>query len=591
MAERPRKILICSCEDTMPLDGAAVRRVCRGSEVIEGRQFCRAELERFRKAAAGGEPVTVACTQEAPVFSEAAGETEGAGELTFVNIREAAGWSKDAQAAGPKMAALLAAAAEPPPEISYVSLSSEGVTLLYGSDERVIEAAQLLKDHLDLTVLIKQPGEVSPLRVTEYPLVKGAIRSATGHLGAFEVTIDDYAQPAPSSRDGLKFGPARNDVVTRCDLLIDISGGAALFPSADRRDGYLRADPGDPAAVLRAVLKARDLTGSFEKPRYVTYSEDLCAHARSGIVGCRRCLDLCPTGAIAPNGDHVAIDAAVCAGCGQCAAACPTGAASYALPQSDALLRKLRTLLSAYREAGGKQPVVLFHDGEHGAELIEALARYGDGLPANVLPVQLNEITQVGLEAVAGAFAYGASAVRMLIHTKPRHDVVGLRQTIALAEPILAGLGFAGSRVATIETDDPDNLGATLRAIAAMDGAAKPATFTAVGRKREVVRLAVRHARREGGRLHALSCLRAGLPDRRFVGRSGKADAALCGRRLRAMRAVSGNLPREGHQPKAADRFPQRHRRQACDQAGRALRLHPLRQAVRRQELGRARDC
>ena len=460
--------------------------------MIEGRQFCRAELERFRKAAAGGEPVTVACTQEAPVFSEAAGETAGAGELTFVNIREAAGWSKDAQAAGPKMAALLAAAAEPPPEISYVSLSSEGVTLLYGADERVIEAAQLLKDHLGLTVLIRQPGEVSPLRVTEYPLVKGAIRSAKGHLGAFEVTIDDYAQPAPSSRDGLKFGPARNDVVTRCDLLIDLSGGAPLFPAADLRDGYLRADPRDPAAALRAVLKARDLTGSFEKPRYVIYSEDLCAHSRSGIVGCRRCLDLCPTGAIAPNGDHVAIDAAVCAGCGQCAAACPTGAASYALPQSDAMLRKLRSLLPAYREAGGKQPVVLFHDGEHGAEMIEALARYGDGLPANVLPVQLNEITQLGLEAVAGAFAYGASAVRMLIRAKPRHDVAGLYQTIALAEPILAGLGFAGSRFATIETDDPDNLGATLRAIAAMDGAAKPATFTAVGRKREVVRLALR---------------------------------------------------------------------------------------------------
>jgi ferredoxin len=491
MAERPRKILICSCEDTMPLDGAAVRRICRGSEVIEGRQFCRAELERFRKLAGGGEPVTVACTQEAPVFAEAAGESEG-GEITFVNIREAAGWSKDAQAAGPKMAALLAAAAEPAPEISYVSLASEGVTLLYGSDERVIEAAQLLKDHLDLTVLIKQPGEVSPLRVTEFPLLKGTIRSAKGRLGAFEVTIDDYAAPAPSSREGLKFGPARNDAVTRCDVLIDLSGGAPLFPAADLRDGYLRTDPGDPAAVLRAVLKARDLTGSFEKPRYVIYREDLCAHARSGIVGCRRCLDLCPTGAIAPNGDHVAIDAVICAGCGQCAAACPTGAASYALPQSDALLRKLRTLLLAYREAGGKQPVLLFHDGEHGAAIIEALARYGDGLPANVLPVQLNEMTQVGLEAMAAAFAYGACAVRMLIRAKPRHDIAGLYQTIALAALILAGLGFDGARVATIETDDPDALGSALRAIAPMDGVAKPASFAAVGRKRDVVRLALR---------------------------------------------------------------------------------------------------
>ena len=66
MAERPRTILICSCEDTIPLDGEKVRRICRDSIVIEGRQFCRAELERFRKAAAAGEPVLVACTQEAP---------------------------------------------------------------------------------------------------------------------------------------------------------------------------------------------------------------------------------------------------------------------------------------------------------------------------------------------------------------------------------------------------------------------------------------------------------------------------------------------------------------------------------------------
>ena len=56
MADRPRNVLICSCEDTVPLDGEAVRRVCRDSVVVEGRQFCRAELERFRKLAAGGAP-------------------------------------------------------------------------------------------------------------------------------------------------------------------------------------------------------------------------------------------------------------------------------------------------------------------------------------------------------------------------------------------------------------------------------------------------------------------------------------------------------------------------------------------------------
>ena len=55
------------------------------------------------------------------------------------------------------MAALIAAAAEPMPDFPLVSLSSEGVTLIYGRDERAIEAAQLLNDHLDVTVLITPP--------------------------------------------------------------------------------------------------------------------------------------------------------------------------------------------------------------------------------------------------------------------------------------------------------------------------------------------------------------------------------------------------------------------------------------------------
>src|SRR6185369_5278323 len=136
-----------------------------------------------------------------------------------------------------------------------------------------------------------------------------------------------YAAPLPSSRASLSFGPARNGAVSQCDLVLDLSGGAPLFPAAELREGYLRADPADPAGVLRAVLKARDLVGTFDKPRYIDFNAAICAHSRSSIVGCNRCLDLCPTGAIAPAGDHVSIDAHICAGCGQCAAVCPTGAA------------------------------------------------------------------------------------------------------------------------------------------------------------------------------------------------------------------------------------------------------------------------
>ena len=509
MADR-QKILVCSCEDTIPLDAGALTRGCRNFDIVTGRQFCRAELERFRALVGAGVPLTVGCTQEAPLFREVA-EDSGAG-LRFVNLRESAGWSADAAKAGPKMAALAAAAAEPMPDIPFVQLESAGVVLVYGRDERAIEAAGLLKEHLDVTVLLTRPDQITPPRTTEFPIVKGTIRVAKGYLGAFELTVDDYAVPQPSSRGALVFAPSRDNATSRCDIVLDLSGGARLFPTADLRDGYLRADPGDPAAVLKTVLRTRDLVGSFDKPRYITFDPELCAHSRSRIVGCHRCLDLCPTSAITPDGDHVAIDEKVCAGCGQCAAACPTGAASYSLPPSDALLRKLRALLTVYREAGGTSPVLLLYDDAHGGALIDALARHGDGLPAHVLPLAVNEVTQIGIECVAAAFAYGAAAVRIVLHAKPRHDPAGLYQTIALAEAILAGIGLEGDRVATIETDDPFALGDALRAVTLGAPVPGPASFAPAGGRRDVLRLAVRELHRAASTAAEIIALPAGAP-------------------------------------------------------------------------------
>jgi ferredoxin len=108
----------------------------------------------------------------------------------------------------------------------------------------------------------------------------------------------------------------------------------------------------------------------------------------------------------------------------------------------------------------------------------------------------VNEVTQVGLEAIAAAFAYGAAAVRLLLRAKPRQDVSGIARTISYIDPVLAGLGFGDGLAATIETDDPDALGQALRAVQSGKSIKVPATFQPLGAKRDVMKLALRELHR-----------------------------------------------------------------------------------------------
>src|SRR3979411_1802061 len=100
MSAAKSHLLICSCEKTMPLDAQAIGRGCAVTPT-QANQLCGLELERFRTALADGVPVTVACTQEAPLFKEVA-ESFPQAQLTFVNIRETAGWSKHTTATRPE---------------------------------------------------------------------------------------------------------------------------------------------------------------------------------------------------------------------------------------------------------------------------------------------------------------------------------------------------------------------------------------------------------------------------------------------------------------------------------------------------------
>ena len=78
-----------------------------------------------------------------------------------------------------------------------------------------------------------------------------------GDLGAFELRVDDYALPLPSSREKLVFGAPRNGARSNCDLVVDLSGGAPLFPAHELRSVVVtsaRAGEGKSTTVVNLAL-------------------------------------------------------------------------------------------------------------------------------------------------------------------------------------------------------------------------------------------------------------------------------------------------------------------------------------------------
>ncbi|HLS18560.1 MAG TPA: 4Fe-4S dicluster domain-containing protein, partial [Paracoccaceae bacterium] len=356
-------------------------------------QLCRDDLGSVAAAIRAGGNVVIACSEETARFWELAAELDATERVTVVDIRDRAGWSDDRRT-GPKMAALIADARIPPPIVPALDISSAGICLVYGDAETVIPAAARLAPVLTVTAMLTSPEEVLIPSGAEMDVVAGQITRATGAIGSFSVEVDRFSERLPSGR-AQRFSRPRDGGKSACDIIVDLSGGTPFFPAHHKRDGYLRADPRDPLAVERVLFDAAQLVGSFEKPFYIRMEPSLCAHSRAQQEGCTRCLDVCPTSAISPAGDWVEIDPLVCAGCGACAAVCPTGAASTDDPPVQHLFNRMRTMAEIYARAGGKAPRLLVHD-EHGAEMIRLAARYGRGLPADVIPLEISALNGFG---------------------------------------------------------------------------------------------------------------------------------------------------------------------------------------------------
>jgi ferredoxin len=478
----PKRLILCDCSGSQEIDAAALSRT---SGLVCSRMhsaLCTAETGSATKAiaAADGDEPIICCTQERRVFDEIAADL-GVEPPPCLDLRDRAGWTDDQASTLPKMSALVAEATLPARPDKSVDVTSEGLCLVIGEAAVALSAAERLAPMLAVTVLLTDDS--APPDNRDFDTISARITTAQGALGGFHLRLDALRQVNPGGRGALEWTAPRSGAETTCDVIIDLTGGTPLFPAPEKREGYLRADPGSLPAVADAILAASQLTGTFEKPLYVAVEPLLCAHSRAEQTGCTKCLDICPTGAITPAGEHVSVDPMVCAGCGACAARCPSGAITYDAPPPDMILRRIQTLASAYRRAGGEAPRLLVHDADFGAEMIRLAARHGRGLPADVIPLEMSALASFGHAEILAALASGFAEVSVLLSPSTERDAPDAELPLAQA---MAG----GHPIRLLDLADPDMLCDALYNTEAPAPLAEP--VLPMGSRRQVARLAAR---------------------------------------------------------------------------------------------------
>ncbi len=440
------KLVLCDCEGTQALNADRISSAC-GVECSKlHTAFCTHELGLAAELLRADDQVVIACGQESATFSELAEEL-GVEQPGFVDLRDRAGWSEEGADATAKMAALVAEALLPQPITPSIDVISEGTCCIIGSGEVAYPLAEQLSDILAVTVLVTD--DTKP-QGRAFDVARATVRRLSGALGGFVWYLDQVQQLEPGGRGEFGWSTPRDGATSRCDIVVDLTGGMPLVSAPDKHEGYLRADPRDTLAVARLAFDAAQLVGTFEKPLYVRLDETLCAHSRAEQTGCTNCLDICPTGAITPAGDHVAIDPMICAGCGECSALCPSTAITYEDPPVSAVLARMHILARTYRRAGGQAPRLLVHDA-HGAQMIRLAARFGRGLPADVIPLELNVVSGFGHAEMLAGLAHGFARVDVLMSPKTERDA--LDQEIMLAQAIASK-----DSLSLIDEADPDAL-------------------------------------------------------------------------------------------------------------------------------------
>ena len=400
--------------------------------------------------------------------------------------------------------ALAALAASPVEATGLIEYDAGNRLLVVGDDpalvERAVRAAATNLRPCALVMLAADAAWRAPVAgVTTWYATRDEV-DLRGWLGKFRLRLAAYAEENDyGNGEGQTEGGPRFDQVL--DLCATPLLGLELPPP-----GYLTAKEADIEARIETLS---DLVGQFEKPKFFRYNPDICAHGMKGATACTRCIDACPAGAISSLVERVSVEPNLCQGGGACATSCPTGAISYGYPNVEDNLERVRRMLGAYRDAGGKAPLLLLHDNEIGAERAAAMLESDEDYADRLLPLAIEEVASIGLEAWLTALAYGVVGVRLLGHAHiPQLSRAVVDEQLMLGDRILSGMGYPRGVLAWIETDrGQSNAGpitgpitGTIRSGATSPAsmpAINPARHAAVGDKRQLLFGAIDHLHAE----------------------------------------------------------------------------------------------
>ncbi len=500
-------------------------------------------------------------------------------------------------------ALIAAAQLPAPEPVTTVSYRSGGRCLIIGPADASQRAAALLADKLDVVQLLDRAGGHLPQqrdhavhagKLTRLTGWLGAFEAewfSTNPIdldlctrcnacldvcpeGAIDFSYQIDLSLCKSHREcvrvcdaagAIDFDRAAQVVSETFDLVLDLREQPA-FAQHQPPQGYFHVPGGEARALVAAALQLREMTGEFEKPRFFQYRPKLCAHSRNEQIGCTACIDVCSAQAIrsdaslkgkltgksrgslpggpapvAPlaQGGGIIVEPHLCVGCGACGTVCPSGALSFGYPGPVDQGKRLRTLLTAYAKAGGRDAALLIHSQEAGQSLIDQLGRAartgrgGDGalmaprvpaqrgllaalkpnaassstqasklhgLPARVLPAAVWHSAATGIDLWLSAFAQGANQVWVLASGEEAPEYRrALTEQMAVAQAIVSGLGYAGEHFKLIEARGPElaasELSALDRALQAppAQGVKQPAMFAASADKRGTLDMVLDH--------------------------------------------------------------------------------------------------